>query len=512
MKIKKFWISEYKNLVDQTFEFDKGLIALLVGQNGLGKSNLLEIISSIFKELDLAEKIEDLNNTKSSIFYDFDLIYACKGSTIRLQRVNNEFNFEILLSNKFKEGLRLSFSAFKKNRHNLLPDYIIGYYSGENKRIRKLFERHHEIRVNELKKGKTQEPNILGKLFFTDQNLGELLFFSLWVFRNNDLYGTRIKKLLEKYIGIEPQSTVNISFSNPDFYKNYPEKNANDLPDNLSKDVEDPFWGIRGSLDIFLRKLYNNNLNKSIPISFIDEDLNGREKDEFVIFNDLNYDTLIEDLGSEFNTPIKLFDILQAADSIGIVHEIDATLNKNGAKIKHRFSELSEGEQQMLTVMGLVLIAGEYDTLFLFDEPDTHLNPMWQRDFVKLLDEFNLKNRNSHIIVATHSPLIVQSSETADVFLFRSNGGGVEVDNNDHHIHNWRIDQVLVSEYFNLPTARPAPLDSYMELRERILSKRKLSDSDIQNLKSFENEFGALPTGETINDIKAMILIRKITG
>ena len=105
--------------------------------------------------------------------------------------------------------------------------------------------------------------------------------------------------------------------------------------------------------------------------------------------------------------------------------------------INHNFIELSEGEQQILTVIGLVLITGESDTLFLLDEPDTHLNPKWQRDYNKLLHEFNLVDENSQIIVATHSPLIVQSAEKADMFLFKKEGDKVIIDKNPHKIHNW---------------------------------------------------------------------------
>ncbi len=96
MRIKSLWVSEYKNIVNKRFDFDKGFIALLVGRNGLGKSNVLEIIVSIFKELDLADAISDLNSSTSSISFDFELIYFCKKKYVRVRRTNSEFNFAIL--------------------------------------------------------------------------------------------------------------------------------------------------------------------------------------------------------------------------------------------------------------------------------------------------------------------------------------------------------------------------------------------------------------------------------
>ena len=40
----------------------------------------------------------------------------------------------------------------------------------------------------------------------------------------------------------------------------------------------------------------------------------------------------------------------------------------------------------------LKLITGKDDCLFLLDEPDTHLNPYWQRSYVQLLNQFNLND------------------------------------------------------------------------------------------------------------------------
>ena len=51
MKILSLKIPVYKNLRDIDLSFESTLITLLVGQNGLGKSNLIEILASIFKDL-----------------------------------------------------------------------------------------------------------------------------------------------------------------------------------------------------------------------------------------------------------------------------------------------------------------------------------------------------------------------------------------------------------------------------------------------------------------------------
>lgn len=45
MRIKSLWVSKYKNLTEIDLSFSSDLITLLIGQNGLGKSNLIEILA-----------------------------------------------------------------------------------------------------------------------------------------------------------------------------------------------------------------------------------------------------------------------------------------------------------------------------------------------------------------------------------------------------------------------------------------------------------------------------------
>ena len=164
----------------------------------------------------------------------------------------------------------------------------------------------------------------------------------------------------------------------------------------------------------------------------------------------------------------------------------------------------------MITIIGLLIFTAHDNTLFLLDEPDTHLNPNWQRDYLKLFNDFSTL-KNNHIIISTHSPLLVQSADDAGLILFELVDGKPRSNSDSHFIKNWRIDQVLTSEYFGLKSSRPPQIDNYMNLREHILSKRVIEESDYETLKNLGDKFGRLPTGETIEELKALILINRIT-
>src|SRR5690606_3664790 len=78
MKIKYLEITKYKNLEDIKLDFSTKLISLLIGKNGLGKSNLLEAIAYIFSTIDLAEKETEFTTSTSSDFFEFKIEYECK--------------------------------------------------------------------------------------------------------------------------------------------------------------------------------------------------------------------------------------------------------------------------------------------------------------------------------------------------------------------------------------------------------------------------------------------------
>ena len=71
------------------------------------------------------------------------------------------------------------------------------------------------------------------------------------------------------------------------------------------------------------------------------------------------------------------------------------------------FNELSEGEQQLLMVLGLLKFMRSKESLFLLDEPDTHLNPAWKFDYLNLIKEVVGQSENSQVIISTHDQLLL---------------------------------------------------------------------------------------------------------
>jgi hypothetical protein len=142
--------------------------------------------------------------------------------------------------------------------------------------------------------------------------------------------------------------------------------------------------------------------------------------------------------------------------------------------------------------------------IVLVDEIDLHLHPRWQRDLMSLLTK---RFPNAQFIATAHSPLVVQAADEANVVLLKREGDHVVIQNNPADVRNWRIDQILTSDLYGLPTARPPRLDKLIAERRAILTKAKVSTADRKRLRQLERRIGEMPAGETPDEQRAMALI-----
>ena len=518
MKIKELWVSEYKNIKDLTLNFESDLITLLVGRNGMGKSNLIEILALIFRDLDLLEKEEDFKNWPFETgHFEYIIRYECKDSEVTI--LCHESMFSVLRKQKGSDtkSEELKFSEFRKRKkQEFLPDYIIGYYSGENKRIREIIRPYEEIIWKNLKNNKELEKGFR-PMFFSENYHSQLVLLTVLLYRfypPSEEFQKRIDYLIKEFTSFASLEKFTIHLKQPEWYNRASEKqrvrSIEKIVENLlpkkskEEDVENPFWDARGKAGKVISFFYNNSPDE--PVAYYDEN-DGLEH----LIIDLDKKKVATKVKKEFGHPANFLDAFDSLYVIDSIYEIVLNVRSQLRDTNFNFKSLSEGEQQLITVLGLILITGRQDCLFLLDEPDTHLNPRWQRRYVELLNHFNLNDYNSHIIVATHSPLLVQAAENADIFIFKEReDASVEVNCEDFKIQNWRIDQVFASEYFNFENTRNPQIDGFMKERENLLSKVELTSEDLAKLKAIEEEHGVLPSGETLNDFKAIQLIRSI--
>ena len=118
-------------------------------------------------------------------------------------------------------------------------------------------------------------------------------------------------------------------------------------------------------------------------------------------------------------SPADFFREVESTHVSQLIDEVRIRIRLNNRDGSVTFRELSEGEQQLLTVLGLLRFTAESESLFLLDEPDTHLNPRWCVDYISYLRTFVQDHQqeveSSHILLTTHNPLAIAELEREQV-------------------------------------------------------------------------------------------------
>jgi hypothetical protein len=117
-----------------------------------------------------------------------------------------------------------------------------------------------------------------------------------------------------------------------------------------------------------------------------------------------------------------------------------------------RLDDLSDGELQLLLTLGAVRLFGDDETLFLYDEPETHLNPSWRTQFHLDFEKANQHHGSAQALVSSHSPFLVSSLPREGVFQFERVDGVTVMSTPASETFGASFD-VLIKKHFNLKTA-----------------------------------------------------------
>ncbi len=80
--------------------------------------------------------------------------------------------------------------------------------------------------------------------------------------------------------------------------------------------------------------------------------------------------------------------------------------------------DLSDGEAQLLHTIGAVRLFGDVESLFIFDEPETHLNPSWRTRYHLGFEQAGRGLVTSQALISSHSPFLISSLHREAVYHF----------------------------------------------------------------------------------------------
>jgi hypothetical protein len=204
-------------------------------------------------------------------------------------------------------------------------------------------------------------------------------------------------------------------------------------------------------------------------------------------------------LGEEVGTPERFFRYAEAAYIGDLLEEVRITVKKrkgHGGDVE--FKQLSEGELQMLTVLGLMRITREDECLFLLDEPDTHLNPIWKLRYFDDIEsvlqppEGALVRGESQILITTHDPMMVGSLKREQVHILRREGEQTTVDVPDEHPQGMGVTGLLKSDLFGLSSTLDIETERRLFKRNELFVKERRTLEEDEQLRRLSAELADL--------------------
>lgn len=527
MQLLRIRIPTFRNLRDLDIAFATHLQAMegtpqdvlpksirshaLIGQNGTGKSNLLEALITIFRDVDLNREAE----------FDYTLEYGIRGHVVRIEADKAKQKRPYV----WVDGKGESQGYLLKNR-TLLPTHVFAYYSGRNERIEALFQ-EHQRRFNERQEITTDEvlpeqvlENFTGseadiravedarrrrdmrlkqagddrlrRLFYCRGGHNQLVLLACLL--SDDPVFQKVLKNLH----IESLESALFVLKEPHRLR---EKRRSGKFDEQELNEGDPrFWYARGNVvSEFLDKLWQVSWAPIEQEEIRQIDFRGRTEKQKQLYLFVPSQDKLKQLGELVGSTDSFFRYAEGAYIGDLIDEVRITVKKrdeHGGKVS--FTHLSEGELQMLTVLGLMRITREDNCLFLLDEPDTHLNPIWKLRYfddiegVLASDDGTLVQGESQILLTTHDPMMVGSLKREQVHILRRNGSRTVVDIPDEHPQGMGVTGLLKSELFGLSSTLDIETERRLFRRNELFVKQPRSPAEDAELSRLSAELADL--------------------
>lgn len=424
MHLQRLQITDFRNLKEFDIEFDAGFGShAIIGQNGSGKSNLIEAIVTIFRDLDL----------KAKTAFGYTLEYQSRGHHIQVTAEPDQ-RAQVVI-----DGDKRSASYLSDHARQYLPSHVFAYYSGRSERIEALFQPHQKRFYDALLEGNDE---LMRRLFYCRNVHSQ---FVLLAYLMGD--APECRQILSD-LNISALDSVLFVLKKPYWYKN-------DLSEEVLTEGDNRFWYARGVVQEFLDELWK------VAIAPIDNtesrllDYRGRTEKQDLLYLFVPDKVALQTLAKNIGEPARFFKYLESTYISDLIDEVRINVEHKDIDDNITFSQLSEGEQQLLTVLGLMRFTHEDESLFLLDEPDTHLNPIWKLRYfdeiekvVKLQDDS--AKGHSQLIVTTHDPMMVGSLKREQVKILRKQAGRSVVDVPDVNPQGMGVAGLLKSELFGL--------------------------------------------------------------
>jgi len=447
MRIDKVHIkTQFKNLND--FEIDIAENAwetVLLGLNATGKSNFLEALVIIFRDLDLIYNYK----SKQKQPFDYYIKYEIRGKDVEIDFEKGKYKF--LVDGKLEK-------KFTKNIEQYLPKHIFIYYSGISDRLSHLYLTHQKKYYDEIIKPDAQQTHFdtMRRIFLAQNIHANFALIAFFMFKDQE---EETLKFLSEELKIKNFGSALFILKEPQW--------------SSKKNKNDNFWGAKGLVRGFLEDLLKFSFAPIHYKSRVDVSYKKAETQDRIYLFIKDKKTFKKLIKEKYKNKIELFNALESIHISDLLYDVKIKVEKENVNGELAMSELSEGEKQLLTVLGLLKFTKDDESLILLDEPDTHLNPVWKWKFLDYLDKVVKRKQSSQIIFCSHDPLVIGNLKKNQVQIFKwdKNENKTDVFNPIRDPKGLGVAGILTSDMFGMPTTLDSETQNLLDERNELLYK-----------------------------------------
>ncbi|WP_437826364.1 AAA family ATPase [Sorangium sp. So ce1153] len=466
MRLDRLSIPSYRNLRNFEIDFDESqATTVLLGRNGTGKSHLIESIVEIFRELELG----------GAPPFAYVMEYVCRERAIKVDANPERSNKRIAIT---VDGKPVTQTAFQRNLDTYLPNYVFAYYSGWSSRLERHFDRPTRKHYERILKSPDRELP-LRRLFFCRKEYSQLVLLAFFLAKSDSA-----RELLEHYLEIR-------HFESALFVLKSPWWRGSGSPKKFQIAEGDArFWYARGAFKGFLERVWRRSLAPIRNNETVERDVRRQGESTERLYLFIKNESELAGLKEDGDDSKALFGYLESLFLCDLIDEVRVTVERtDGTRVK--FSQMSEGEQQLLTVLGLLLFTQNDESLYLLDEPDTHLNPVWTYDFLKLLQE-NIRADKGQLIVATHNPLMIGSLRKNQVRILTAEHSGIAAAEPEYDPIGVGVEGLLKSELYGLRSTLAPEVLKKLDRHYLLLGKVDKTDEEQEEIMQLAAELNEL--------------------
>jgi len=447
MKLDYLYVDGFKNLNDFEVDFDtQSLFTVVIGWNGTGKSNLFEALVIIFRDLDLKQLTQ----------FKYKIVYSCRGTKVTITNDPSKGTRSKALQCMLEADGPSSKETTKK-LEEALPAYVFGYYSGPSQRLKEHFfshkKRYYEKIIKEENIG-VSNLKALRKFFCAENSHAKYALLAFFAQQDK-----AIMAFLKENLRIEGLESVLFVMKQP----SWGNRKAH-------------LWGAKGLVRSFLDRLYDlalapMTIEQRVPTSI------KKHKTEQHLYLYVKDTERLHELSADYDSPNDFFAAMESADLSEVIHDVQIRVKIRNYDGELTYRELSEGEQQLLMVLGLLRFTKEREALILLDEPDTHLNPHWGTEYLSMLkhvvdmDAQEKGGESRHIIMATHDPLVISGLQREQIQILKRDEttDRCYAEIPDRSPRGMGFEGILTSDMFGFGSALDRPTIDLLDEKRRLL-------------------------------------------